>query len=641
MNTPRTPTLLQRLIDWVSGTSGTHRGALLGSCTGMDVLANPDDPLANVPRYPPFDRGLPALAPDKIVASQRELLDRLFRSAGLSQELFALHCIRPVELLAQHVHLLPATATAHHRGAGGLFRMSLEVALHTLQAANAAVFPIAGGGARRFALQPRWVIACMLAGLCSQLWRTVTNVAVFDRCNNAWQPLLSGLHPWTVERNSDVYFVRWPDPTPFEAGAAGASAYLINRVVPPLTLQWLADDNNTIIPALTGAINGARMGLTDNPVTRLLSPVITRVIEDDLRRNALNFEHMQIGVQLEPHLVDAMRRLWRSGDWFANAPGALVFVGDEGVYLDWGHAAANVVQRLVKDAFAGVPRDPDTLADMLIQAGVFVRSSPEQRYFTLVMPDTGDVLQGAVRFASADLIFPDGFDYGVLCRGTLAMQREELSKPAKVQSVPKRTRARDGQSEEAQTAPSAPAEQSLASESEAAAETIPSATDRKRASGKAKGEPQAAGSRSASAETAPALREGGEHGPSETDAKPAGQIEPSQGERMLAALSKPSAWLLREIIQAQKAQRLTGRITTTPNAVAISHEEISAHGQDASSLLEELLIKSWLWIDKSKPTRKIHPLEIDGEVHRVMLVKTEIARAIGLVPTEGDDHAPA
>lgn len=639
MNTPPTPTLLQRLIDWINGTSDSQSGALLGGSGAMHVLANPDDPLANVPRYPPFDRGLPALSPDKIVTSQRELMDRLFRSAGLSQELFGQHCIKPIELLAQHVHLLPATATAHHRGAGGLFRMSLEVALHTLQAANAAVFPIVGGGARRFALQPRWVIACMLAGLCSQLWRTVTNVAVFDRANNAWQPLLRGLYPWTLERNSDVYFVRWPDPTPFEAGAAGASAYLINQVVPPQTLQWLADDNNTIIPALTGAINGARMGLTDNPITRLLSPVVTRVIEDDLRRNALNFSHMQIGVQLEPHLVDAMRRLWRSGDWFANAPNALVFVGDDGVYLDWGHAAAHVVQRLVKDAFAGVPRDPDTLADMLIQAEVFVRPSPEQRYFTLVMPDTGEVLQGAVRFAAADLIFPDGFDYRVLCRGTLAMQREEPSKPAKAQSAPKRAHPRESEPQEAQATPSTPAEQGSATEPDAVAE--PSGVDRKRPAGKAKGEPKAAPDAAASVGSAPEVPRGAEDQLASADAAPVRQGEPSQSDRMLATLSKPSAWLLREIIQAQRSQRLTGLITNTPNAVAISHEEISAHGQDASALLEELLIKSWLWIDKSKPTRKIHPLEIDGEVHRVMMLKTEIARAIGLEPVEGEQRAPA
>lgn len=46
-------------------------------------------------------------------------------------------------------------------------------------------------------------------------------------------------------------------------------------------------------------------------------------------------------------------------------------------------------------------------------------------------------------------------------------------------------------------------------------------------------------------------------------------------------------------------------------------------------LLEELGLKAWLWQDKTRSSRRIHAVEIDGETHRMVILKPDIAAGLG------------
>jgi len=81
-----------------------------------------DNQIADIPRYPPFDRGLPAVSPDVLLQTQQDLIDRIEKTAGLTPDEFRNRIMPVIRNLARYVHLLPATNTGHHRGAGGLFR---------------------------------------------------------------------------------------------------------------------------------------------------------------------------------------------------------------------------------------------------------------------------------------------------------------------------------------------------------------------------------------------------------------------------------------------------------------------------------------------------------------------------------------
>mgnify|MGYP001825410283 CR=1 FL=1 len=86
---------------------------------GGAVCMSPKD--SDIPRYPPFVRGLPVAAPARIIATQSELIARLQDGLAFTDARFAT-LVRPViERYAAFVHLLPASEAHHHRGAGGAF----------------------------------------------------------------------------------------------------------------------------------------------------------------------------------------------------------------------------------------------------------------------------------------------------------------------------------------------------------------------------------------------------------------------------------------------------------------------------------------------------------------------------------------
>ena len=90
-----------------------------------------------------------------------------------------------------------------------------------------------------------------------------------------------------------------------------------------------------------------------------------------------------------------------------------------------------------------------------------------------------------------------------------------------------------------------------------------------------------------------------------------------------------NARLLGEVLRACRERTLAGAVASLPQGFGISHDELARHGMPVMDLIEELIAKSWLWRDKTRPTRNIHPIEVAGETVRMLILKTEIAAGLG------------
>lgn len=601
-----------------SSGSGAARG------TGLDVFHSDMDPgELGIVKYPPFDQGIPVAHCDKLVQSQQELIARIFRTAGVSRQEFAALYEPPIRNLARHVHLLPATSTTYFRGTGGMFRMSLEVALHSLQAANGSVFPTAGGVERRFVMQPKWSLATFLAGLCSQTYRTVNSMAVLTRDNAQWAPLLENLYDWCSSKGASAYFVRWLDETQVH-GAQASTAYSVSRIIPHEILQYLAEDNNQVVQAMTAAVAGVETNASENPISRLVAPVITRVIEEDLERTATNYGHLVIGAHLEPHLIDAMRRLVRSGKWIPNnaASGGRLWIGQEGIFLDWQPASTDISNLLARDAFAGVPKDPETLADLLIKSNLLELPGRGGRYWTITTPVTYEAKDGMVKLRQGTTLLPSGFDMApyatvqLIMGATSAPAQEHTS----AQTEKKKSEASPSQKSNHQSAPSKSSEpkQSAAPEN------------------KKKQEHESGGHKAQKPQQQqpkPQPKQESDRIESENPAPPESGLS-QNADKLLASLKQTNGWLLAEVLKAFGEQKLTGRIVTLPHGTGITHEELNAHGIPVMELLEELALKGWLWTDKTRTSRRIHVVDVDGQSLRMVILKPEIAAGLGL-PVSG------
>lgn len=562
-------------------------------------------------RYPPLDTGFPNIDPATVLDGQQELLARIARTAGLSQEDYDTRFMPLIHKLGRYVHLLPATSTTYFRGEGGLLRMSLEIGMYSLQAANASVFPV-GGIERRYTIQPKWCLGTFVAGICSQLFRTVSQMAVVSRAGAQWPALIEPLADWAEREEVDTYFVRWLDTANTNIGQA-AGAFIVNQIVPRELLQWLGEDNHHVLPAMAATVAATEHSHRDNPIARITTPVISRVIDDDIKRNSLNYGHLTVGSHLEPHVIDAMRRLVKEGAWVPNRPNSVLWTGRDGTYLRWARAAADITAFLIHDGFGGVPQDPGILAEVLLRVGVAARKSAQTPYWTIVLPDSGEIVEGTLKLIDSEFLYEgEGTDTSPPTKSRAFTLETQIAKTT-ADSAP----APEGQiALELGYAPAPPEKAAPEKTAKAAA---------KRAAKKDDTAPPAPASVSALSPTA-----------SESPAQPAEQPEspkagkPAPSGNPLDELKKEHALLLTEIIQAKRDGKLSGRIAVFAFGVGISQDELRSHGQQVMPFIEELLAKKWLWIDMNKPTRNSHLIAHEGVEDRWIVLRPDIARAIGL-----------
>jgi conjugal transfer pilus assembly protein TraI len=330
-------------------------------------------PIAGAPgtnrghEYPPVDTGLPAIAVAEVIAPQAESLKRLRDAYGLDQARFDRDITAVVERYAQFVHLLPATPDSYFRGAGGLFRMGLEVGFFALQATDSAIFSGRQTITQRSALEPRWRYATFLAGLLSELHRALSHFIVTDGQGHEWPAYLQPLALWLRDQKASRYYVRWL-PNPQHVRALGVVATY--HIVTPPMLQYLAEGNSVVIAHLMASLSGTVLYREANTLDHLVRRSSALVIDRDLRSNADLYGKPQLGSHLERYLVDAMRRLVAQGKWVLNADKARLWYGEDGMFVLWPQAAADMIELLQQDQLPGIPKASETIAEILAAAGV-------------------------------------------------------------------------------------------------------------------------------------------------------------------------------------------------------------------------------------------------------------------------------
>jgi len=357
-----------------------------------------------IPRYPPFTKGLPAATVARILATQVELTDALRHTLALPERDFHTIVLPVVERYAAFTHLLPASEAHHHRGAGGLFRHGLEVAYWATLASEGVVFGAGATPRERKEQEPRWRLAVCLAGLLHDIGKPVSDLSVLDRDGGTqWNPYLENLTEWAENNGVDRYFLRWRDKR--HQRHEQFSVLVAERVLTPNCLSYLTQPGPEIMQAMLEAIAGVEQ---DGTFHRLVLEADRKSVERDLKAHHIPAD-VGLGVPVEKYLLDAMRRLIREGRWTDNQRGARVWRFADGLHVVWKTAAQEIVELLARDKVPGIPRDPDTLADILIERNLAVpRNTADGRTYRYwrMAPAELDIALYMLRLASPELIYP-------------------------------------------------------------------------------------------------------------------------------------------------------------------------------------------------------------------------------------------
>ena len=395
--------VLNKLFGWGGSKGESPQSGRLLPLKDMDE--------EDIPRYPPFAKGLPVAPIDKILATQAELIEKVRNSLGFTIEDFNRLVLPVIHRYAAFVHLLPASEAHHHRGAGGLFRHGLEVAFWAAQASESVIFSIEGTPKQRRDNEPRWRLASCFSGLLHDVGKPLADVSITDKNGVVtWNPYFESLHDWAGRNHVDRYFIRWREKR--HKRHEQFSLLAVDRIIPVATREYLSESGPLIIEAMLEAISGTSV---NQPVTKLMLRADQESVSRDLKQNRLNVDEFSYGVPVERYVFDAIRRLVKTGKWKVNEPGAKVWHLQQGVFIAWRNLG-DLYDLISHDKIPGIPRDPDTLADILIERGFAVPNTVQEkgdrayyRYWE-VLPEMIQEAAGSIkilmlRLESNELVF--------------------------------------------------------------------------------------------------------------------------------------------------------------------------------------------------------------------------------------------
>lgn len=346
------------------------------TCNKKNMLKVPLKPQMdeNLIRYPPFIKGFPVLTIDELLSTQAELIEKIRNSLGFTFDEFNNLVLPVIKQYASFVHLLPASESHHHRGAGGLFRHGLEVAFIATQSSESILFSIEGTPQERRNNERIWRVATCFSGLLHDVGKPLSDISVTNRDGDVkWNPYFESLVDWATRYDVSRYFIRWRGNR--HKRHEHFSLLTINRIIPDITRKFLSQSDPIIMEGMLESIAGISV---NQPITKLMLQADHDSVARDLRQSQLNIDEFAYGVPIERYVFDGMRRLIKSEKWKVNEVGAKIWVIKQGVFIVWKQLE-ELFDLIREDKIPGIPRDPDTLADILIERGFAIPNNIEEK----------------------------------------------------------------------------------------------------------------------------------------------------------------------------------------------------------------------------------------------------------------------
>lgn len=621
---------------------GTWLSRLLNGAPAAQVVVQPPvafnpDPdysstLEDVPRYPPFDHGLPFVSVDDVLKSQQTLVSKL--SDGDLP--FAAATVRN---LAAYVHLLPATTNDFFCGAGGLLRLCLETGYHSYVASQGNIFTAKDPAEKRRELEPKWQLASFLAGLCCELGRAISTSVVTNDHGQQWLPF-EPLTTWLARTQSSRYFLRPPQATSSLGDSSHFSSSIWNAIIPNDALQHITTDDRSILMAMLETIANLNQAYGTGQFSKTVRKVRDQVIARDKRTNPLTFGKPSVGVHVEPYLISAMRALVKNGTWKINQKLARVHLAPDGAFVFWSTGVEEILTFLKEQGALGMPTDPRSLGELLMNSGV-LSPNRDGGLWWYVRPPTSASSYEVVRLANPAIILDDDtlakvsfYAGNIVVESSPNSEQNSQATQAQPQAQPEDQQA---EAVEAAVAPLTPTHAQVASALAIAAQDA--------VQGGEGPETQRVAAEPAPHRTPTELTPraetpaGGERRKSERERQPASakagaesratkrEASSVPADPLATSFQRPSV-----ITQLRKLRDLhneggSGGIFWTDDGLAMSVETVRPTG-DHLELIGELHSAGAIYVPEGE-TRKIHRLLKDGAEVRAIIIPTQRAIALG------------
>ena len=556
-----------------------------------------------IPRYPPFMKGLPAVSPEKLLETQAELIERIANTAIALPEQIERYYLSAIKRFARFAHLLPASQSHHHRGAGGLLRHSLEVGLWALQYADKVLLDAAKTPSQRREMEPRWQFAVFASALCHDAGKPVTDLTVTNRDRSVvWKPIKEDLYDWATRNRIDAYFLDWREGRSRQHTVL--SNLIADRIIGTEALEWIEEGGTELIVWLLESLN-CNPGPT-NMIHDLVVKADQTSVERDLKTLGVAMAGYDLGVPVERHLTDIMRRFIREGVWLVNEPGARLWNIGGNIYLIWPAAGEEIARQVREDGIPGIPRTPDGILDMLVERQIaFVRdgAAPGDRLWKIAPACLAEKIPGiklsAIRLRDDAIVSSSPIPP---VEGRLVEEDE------------------DGAAAHAGNETSAPAEaaeHSTAESSDVAHREQPEIL--RNAKIEAADGPRSAGPAAARSVSKPML----------ASPKPdAGDQKAKNEIRLDGPVGETLKALAQDLKSGDKQWGIDAIIDADRNVLLRWPDAFSGYGLTAKRILDELGSREWLWIDQMAPLKKVVEAQFRDGIAKAIRLTPEISQTL-------------
>lgn len=600
-----------------------------------------------VPRYPPFDNGVPVITIDQLVETQSELIGRIKAAFGYTPTEFEDMVMSVIRNYGAYVHLLPATSREHHNNAGGLFRIGLEIGFYSLQAADGKIYSSKETAERRRALHPKWVYATFVAGLCSEMYLPYTTMTVLSKDGKKWPSVSKPLYDWAVGNGSSNYFIHWTDNISSNNQSWQASPiYVLSMVLPEHARDYLNEGNEMIFSSMMNSIAGMSRHSDGNLIGELVRHYKDMIIDKDIKANPAFYGKLTVGSHLAPNVIDIMRELIRDSVWTVNAKNSRIWYTNEGCFVVWGAAFAEISSVMKKRSLAGTPSSAETMAEMLLNSNLIEAQRSGGAYWQITVPNSPKLIE-TIKIFDPTILF-DKVD--------IEIPNISLLNPASVKTSDKQQATSDvsevvqpeTQKEGANVVVKAPSESKEVPLSASSAESKTDMPDYKSKPSNAAPVSSTPKPNNAPAQNSPIVNHKTEtnhkqntqtlsHRNAVTQAvqqqKPAIEIAANAGStNIIDQVSLEAKRLINAIKADMKAKKSEHPVWMNARGLVISRAEFESHGLPYIKVLDEIISNNWIVRD-SETKKFIHRTEKDGVKIPAYIINHSIALALGFEDT--------
>lgn len=313
----------------------------------------------------------------EVVSSQAPLVRKIKMSYGFDNRTFGNHVLPCIDGLARYLHLIPASPSAIYPGAGGAFRMALEIGLYSLHAADGRRFSQPDAGRSRDELLHRWRLASLLAGMFGELHRVLSRVEVVNPHGDCWPVGVVPLVDWLNRTSSKRYTVRFRQ---HPIDARPLSVHIASQVIPAEVLKYLSAGEPSVAVQLLSFLGSPAPD--KNPLTDIVHRTASAVLE----RNMREVPEVERGAadRAGGSLLDSLRALVISPDWLPNGPASKAWYASDGFFVAWPAAAADIA----RCAPGLVPKGQDVVPHLLrlLQESELITSTGDKPLWRIMAP---------------------------------------------------------------------------------------------------------------------------------------------------------------------------------------------------------------------------------------------------------------